>query len=170
MRYSTQQAGSVVVYAIVGVLLVAATVGAIIVAKNRGDQQIATRPTEPVVEQSDAKDETPAKDVDKKDEKNTEDAKKEAEEKAAREKAQEEAKKIAEEKVAAEKKAAEEKAAQEQQVAAQVTADGPMARTGGDQGAALPTTGPVEDLLGMVTGLVVIAGAGYLYYHFGQRK
>lgn len=171
MRYSAQQAGSVVVYTIVGVLLAVATIGAIVVAKNRGDQQITTRPSQPTVEQSDKKDNTSPKGADNENKEKLKESQKIAEDKAAREKAQAEAKKIAEEKVAAEKKAAEEKVAEKvAQAEAQGKTDGPMTRASGDQGAALPTTGPAEDLLGMVTGLVVIVGAGYLYYHFGQRR
>ena len=39
-----RQSGSVIVYVIVGVLLTALAVGAIIVAQNRGGQQIASQP------------------------------------------------------------------------------------------------------------------------------
>ncbi len=168
MGYSRQrQSGSVVVYTIVSVLLAAMVIGAIIVAKNRASQQITTPPSEEVAtqeseEQSTEDSKETAQDADK----GQEDTDKEAEETAAREKAQEEAKKLAEERAAAEQEAA----ATQDQDETQVNSDGPMARTGGAQGSALPTTGPVEDLLGMVTGLLVIVGAGYLYYHYGQRR
>lgn len=170
MEYSAQrQAGSVVVYVLVGVLLAAVAVGAIIMAQNRGGQQdvsqpaVETPPT-PVSQNNDKK----AADTQQAD-KAAKD-KMAAEDKAAKEKAQAEAKKQAEDKLTADKKAAEDKAAakkESQQVA--VATDGPMARTGGSQAGTLPTTGPAEDALGIVVGLVAIAGAGYFYYHFGRR-
>ncbi len=177
MQYSAQrQSGSVIVYVIVGVLLAAATVGAIIVAQNRGDQRIASRPT---TETSQDRDTPPAQTDD-------EEADKDAtEQKAAEEKSRAEAERQAKEKekekekAAAEQRAAEQEAeeqkAKEQAVAEQEEAaqqSDTLAQTGGEQPTAadnLPTTGPVQDTLGAVIGLIAIASAGYVYYHSFRR-
>lgn len=164
MQYSAQrQSGSAIVYVIVGVLLTVVAIGAIIVAQNRGGEQIATRPiTEaPQAQGGDAESNPPKQTEEEKQQQAQKEAadKKAAEDKAAADAA---AKKQAEDKKAAETTA-------QQQAAA---AASPMARTGGAVAQSannLPTTGPVEDTLSMVTGLTAILGAGYFYYHFGRR-
>ena len=167
MEYSAQrQSGSVIVYAIVGVLLAAAAVGAIIVAQNRGSQQGASRPLTEAPQTQNQGDDDKSKSTDQAAKDQAAKEKTAADQQAAKEKAQAEAKKQAEEKLAADKKAAEEKVTADQQAAAA----GPMARAGADQSASLPTTGPADDMLSMLIGIVAITGAGYFYYHFGRRS
>lgn len=175
MQYSDQrQSGSAIVYVIVGVLLVAASIGAIIVAQNRGGQQIATRPVTEAPQGTDNSSDSQGADNQQKtsEQQQKEKDQQEQDKKAAAEKqrlADEKAKADADAKRAADEKAAADKAAAEQQATA--TAGGPMARTGASQSAShLPTTGPVEDTLSMVVGLVALLGAGYGYYHFGVRR
>ena len=165
MQYSAQrQSGSVIVYTIVGVLLAAAAVGAIIVAQNRGNQQIASRPITEAPQAPEDNSESEAQSDKQSEEAKQQQAQKEAaEKKAAEDKAKADA--------VAKQQADEKKAAEAAQQQAAAAAASPMARTGGAAQSAgnLPTTGPVEDTLSMVIGLTAILGAGYLYYHFGRR-
>lgn len=174
MEYSVQhQSGSVITYVIVGVLLAAVSVGAIIVAQHRGSQQLAGQPPAGISQ--------PAQDTPKenntsseKDEARTEAKDEKAQEAAAKKKAAEEAqqREAKEQREEKEREAAEATTSttQEQQTPV-VDVDGPMARTGGAQPAdALPTTGPVEDTLSMVIGLLAISSAGYFYYHAVRRS
>lgn len=46
----------------------------------------------------------------------------------------------------------------------------PTGGVAGEGQDALPSTGPMQTVLGNVIGLVAIIGAGYGYYHFGQRR
>lgn len=177
MQNSTQrQSGSVVVYGIVGVVLAALAVGAIVVAQHRGGVRIASQPATEAPRESGSESTTPSpsqgQSQDNKAAEQAQADKEAADKKAAEDKARQdvEAKKKADEKAAADKKAADERAAQ-QQTAAAATPAGPMAQTGGVQSAShLPTTGPVEDTLSMVVGLMAILGAGYFYYHYGRRR
>lgn len=166
MQVSNQrQSGSVIIYVIVGVLLAVLAVGAIIVAQNRGGLQIAQRPSTQAPQSGTSN--TPA-DQPQGDNKSNEQAQKEqADKKAAEQKAQQDAaaKKQADDKAAADKAAADKKAAEQQAAAT----SGPMARTDVPSASHLPTTGPVEDTLSMVVGLMAILGAGYFYYHYGRR-
>lgn len=163
MQYSAQrQSGSAIVYVIVGVLLTVVAIGAIIVAQNRGGEQIATRPiTEAPQTQGGDAESNPPKQTEE--EKQQQAQKEAADKKAAEDKAAADA--------AAKKQAEDEKAAETAQQQAAAAAS-PMARTGGAVAQSannLPTTGPVEDTLSMVIGLTAILGAGYFYYHFGRR-
>lgn len=180
MHAAQRQSGSVIIYVIVGVFLAAAAVGAVIVAQHRSGQLIATQPADNSSQQRDQDDDASSNADSNTDtsEKSEAEQKREQEreekEKAAAEekKAAEEAERKAEEEQAAKERAAaqreaESDAAEEEQSAAQT---GPMARTGGSQTAAnLPETGPVEDTLGMVVGMIAILGAGYVYYHATRR-
>lgn len=171
MQVSNQrQSGSVIIYVIVGVLLAVLAVGAIIVAQNRGGLQIAQRPSTQAPQSGTSN--TPA-DQPQGDNKSNEQAQKEqADKKAAEQKAQQDAaaKKQADDKAAADKAAADKKAAEQQAAQQQAAAtSGPMARTDVPSASHLPTTGPVEDTLSMVVGLMAILGAGYFYYHYGRR-
>lgn len=180
MEYSAQkQSGSTIVYVIVGIVLAAASVGAIIVAQHRGSQQVASQPSTEVVQRPADSSDSEEDEKQATDSANREKAEKEKAEKArqAEEKAKRaEEQKQADEKAAAEREkevAAKEEAARKQAEQGQVaeSAQGPMARTGVDtQVGSLPETGPIEDTLGMVVGVIAILGAGYFYYHFGGRQ
>lgn len=184
MEYSAQkQSGSTIVYVIVGIVLAAASVGAIIVAQHRGERQVVSQPSAGVVQTPQDSSDS-AKDKNQDDAQSSESGNRETSEKEKAEadkQAKEKAKRAEEQKQADEKAAAErekeatakEEAARKQaeQAQAAVNEQGPMARTGVDtQAGSLPETGPVEDTLGIVIGIIAILGAGYFYYHFGGRQ
>ncbi|KKW01444.1 MAG: hypothetical protein UY35_C0028G0010 [Candidatus Saccharibacteria bacterium GW2011_GWC2_48_9] len=170
MYTAERRSGSIVIYVIVGVLLAALAVGAVIVAQHRGSQQIASRPAgEPTQQRDEAPTEENTTDEDEEQAEKEAAEKKAADEKAAQEEA--EAEKRAEQKRIAEEEAAKKEAESEASDAPEQDQSGPMAQAGGPQTASnLPTTGPVEDTLGMVVGMVAIFGAGYFYYHATRRS
>lgn len=170
MYTAERQSGSIVIYIVVGLLLAALAVGAVIVAQHRGSQQIASRPAgEPTQQRDDAPAEENTTDEDEKQAEKEAADKKAADEKAAQEEA--EAEKRAEQKRIAEEEAAKREAESQASDAQEESQTGPMARAGGPQAASnLPTTGPVEDTLGMVVGMIAIFGAGYFYYHATRRS
>lgn len=163
-----QQTGSIVAYVVVGLLLAVASVAAIVAVRNydAGDK-IASRP---ITEAPSDPDKAAQKSTDADKEKATKDAAEREKEQATQKAHEAEAEAAAEQKAADEAKAAEEAA----RVAAEseaATADGPMATAGAQVTTGeLPTTGPAEDLLSMVIGLVAIVGAGYVYYHYGTKQ
>lgn len=152
--WAQRQAGSVIVYAVVGVLLAAAAVGAIIVVQNRDSADLTTPPQPTEVAQQDERTQDDA-DGDRaaKEAREAEVKREEAEERAA------EAERTRE----ADRREAESTEAPAPVVDA--SADG----TAGSQ-ADLPNTGPEQTTLGSIVGLVAIIGAGYGYYHFGVRR
>lgn len=185
-----QQSGSVIVFTLVGIVLAAAVVGGIIMAQKRGST--ATVATQPASQQQDGRvdGDAPKSEKEKKAEekakkdaeaKKKAEAEKKAKEKKANEQKSEEQK--AKERAAREKREAEEKRLAEQAAEAERTqqdqtpapasdatvSPGPIARTGGPHPGGLPETGPVEDMLAAVFGLVAIFGAGYVYYHYGRK-
>ena len=175
------QKGSTLAFVIVGVLLTAAVIGGVLLARQRGQ---ATVVNDTKVAQEDKK----ATDNKQKTSDTTDADKKKAEEKAkndaaTKEKAKQEADKRAAEQKSAEEKAAQDKAtkeaeakvAQDKAAAAQsATDDGPMARSSTDAATSthggLPTTGPTEDLIASGVGLVAIFAAGYIYYTYGRKS
>ncbi|NLA43175.1 LPXTG cell wall anchor domain-containing protein [Candidatus Saccharibacteria bacterium] len=179
-----QQSGSVAVFAIVGVLLAALIVGAIVISQRRGSEsRVAFGPQE--LRQADPGNQKQPK-ADKKTDnpksKDKSDKVKESEQnkdsskqldddkrkKAEGDKSTED--KLREEAIAKAKRQHEAEAAREAQPQPQTqTGDGPMSRTGGVGPADLPETGPAEDLLMMTIGVVAIVGSGYFYYHYGRR-
>lgn len=187
MEFSNQykQQGSVVSFIVTGVLLSTLLIGGIVIVKRHlggSSNSTGTNLTEiadsgqasgelsgdGATSSSQNNNDNPKEDEPKKEE----EAKKQAEAEAAREKekaAAEEAKKREE----AEKQVEADRLAREQQAqAAANTTDGPS--TGAQarsqaQVAALPTTGPLEDLFMMTIGIIAILGGGYVYYHYGQK-
>ena len=169
MQTSPRQAGSIVTYVVVGLLLVVASVAAIVAVRYDGSSDtIASRPITEAPQDPD--------EADKEDSEKSKKEKEAAEAKAAEEKRQAEA--AEKEKAEVEAAAQAEKEAEEAAAAAQAEAesqaavnnDGPMATAGVQAPEELPTTGLAEDLLSMAIGAVAITGAGYLYYHYGTRR
>lgn len=159
-----QQSGSIITYVLVSIVLAGLLIGGILFSQQRAsqatDRQPATKqptiPTEAPVRQD-------QQDKAKKEQQAAEEKRAAQEQKQAAEQARKEAKEreLAEQAASAQREAIQTPAA---------TPDGPMARTGGVQPGDLPTTGPVSDALGAVSGLLAIAGAGYVYYHYGRRR
>lgn len=140
-----------ITYLVVGVLLVAAAIGAVVVLQNRSGSDLTTRPDTTEVAQRDDEREVP----------------REREDESESTGADAEAPRSDE---PSESPATETPSAGP---AASTTPDQPAMPSGGaaseGQGA-LPSTGPAQTLLGNVIGLLAIIGAGYGYYHFGQRR
>ena len=152
----TGQAGSAVVFVIVGVVLTIALVAGIAFVRNQFSQSGASTQTGTVAV-SNGDD---ASDSQNQSQFEGEDAKRQSAEEARR-KAQAEADQKA--KLEAE----EAKKRDQQQAAASISAP-----TGSGQTAAsgeLPTTGPLEDIFMMAVGAVAIFTAGYVYYHYGRN-
>lgn len=165
---SKQQSGSIVIYTIVGVVLAGLLVGGIAFSQKRAEQLADRRGS---TEQSSEPSKQEAAEQNRQSEKETdEQAEKRREAEESKRQQQERQAKEQAEKKARERELAE-KAAQAQRDVEQapVANEGPMARTGGAQAGDLPTTGPISDALGAVSGLLAIAAAGYVYYYYGRR-
>lgn len=180
MQTRQRQAGSIGAFVVVGMVFAAMLVGGIVLVKKRTSQPAVSTQNPDVTKV--ATQSSGASGAQSASQQNDEDRlakeKKAAEEKARQEVAEREAKqkdeaeaaarRAEEARIAKEKAAEAAKAAQAQSSPA--TPDGPMTRTHESQAGALPTTGPVEDMLMMVIGAIVIVGAGYVYYHYGYGR
>lgn len=155
-HFTQRQTGSVVTYLIVGVLLVAAAIGAIVVVQNRSNSDLTTRP-EPAEIAQQKDDERPVQSPE--DEQDTPGAPSDTDADTAP--AETPAPEGATE---AEGEATPSEPAAPQADTAMPTGGVATAQT------ALPSTGPLQTTLGNVIGLLAILGAGYGYYHFGQRR
>lgn len=158
-----QQSGSIITYVLVSIVLAGLLIGGILFSQQRASQVDDRSPaTKPPMAPTDVSTNQDQQDKEQKERQAAEQKRAAQQQKQAAEQAQKEAK---------ERELAEQ-AANAQREASQAPAaapDGPMARTGGVQPGDLPTTGPVSDALGAVSGLLAIAGAGYVYYHYGRR-
>jgi LPXTG-motif cell wall-anchored protein len=160
------ESGAVVSYVIGAVLLVMVVIGGIYFAHQRGSLnsqatlELGKEATETT--QNQANNDNESKEAEKASNEKTE-ADKKAEEDAQAKVAADEKKKAEEAKKAEEEKA---QAAEDSPAATEST---PMERQEVATAGNLPTTGPVEDILASVVGLIALVGAGYVYYHFGRK-
>lgn len=174
MNKQQTQAGSIGVFLLVSVVLAAFMISSIVWVRSRQ----APAPNKVAVQQS-----SEQADTQQQSQQPAPQAANEQEDKAKREKeaAEKEAARVAEEKRASEAKAkeaeeekrrAEARQAEQRQTEAaqQQAAQGPMARAQAPVAGALPTTGPLEDAVMMTIGALAIAGAGYVYYHYGRKS
>lgn len=159
--YSAQrQAGSVITYLIVGVVLVAVGIGAVVAVQNRSSSDLATRPESSEVAQQDT------------DERLVHEEEEQApapESESSRTERAESDSSVAEESPDTAAQSANTDAGAEA-VAPQAEASMPTGGVAVEGQGELPSTGPMQTVLGNVIGLVAIVGAGYGYYHFGQRR
>lgn len=163
------ESGAVVAYIVGAVLLVAAVIGGIYYAHYSGGLN------EHVTLQIDKQDQA-TKDSESKQGEPKQSSEKSAQEKKAETDAKakiaaETQKKAEETKKAEEAKKAQDQAAENTQNNTETPAQGstPMERNEIAAAGALPTTGPVEDALATVIGVIALIGAGYVYYHFGRK-
>lgn len=164
------ESGAVVPYVIGAVLLVAVVIGGIYFAHYRGGLhgettlEIGQQKTDDKQDQANKGNDTKKDDSKDTDEKSAADKK--AEEDARAKVAAEEKKKAEEAKKAEAQKKADAAAKEEAEADTEST---PMERQEVAAANTLPTTGPVEDFLASIIGVVALVGAGYVYYHFGRK-